>query len=33
MDPKKYETLFKQIIKKRHGMDIDFETIESCVNI
>lgn len=31
MDPKKYEKLFKQIIKKRHGMDIDFETIESCV--
>lgn len=31
MDSKKYEKLFKQIIRKKHGVEIDFETIESCV--
>jgi len=31
MDARKYEKLFKQVIKKKHGMEIDFETIESCV--
>ena len=29
MDKSKYETLFNQIIKKKHGMEIDFEKIEA----
>ena len=29
MDKSKYETLFNQIIKKKHGMVIDFEIIEA----
>lgn len=28
MEPKKYQRLFREIIKQRHDMEIDFKTIE-----
>lgn len=28
MDQKKYESLFKKIVRQKHGMDVDFEKIE-----